>query len=179
VATLALAGLSSAEKSAYCPRVLDLLLRDCRLPTRPEPADLAIAGGRIVALGPAAGIARETIDADAATTLAFAVLYGTDPATNCVPSLHVSLALLGATSFWPERRRLAGACLGWATLIAVSTLTTKQHYAVDVVSGALVAAGAAWLTRCLEMGDPRRVPQAPSRPRLRFGAMGSSGSRVE
>jgi len=41
--------------------VLDLVLRNCRLPTRAEPADLAIADGRIVALGPA-GIARETID---------------------------------------------------------------------------------------------------------------------
>ena len=95
-------------------------------------------------------IARETVDADAATTLAFSMLYGTDPATNCLPSLHVSLALLGASGFWPERPRLARACLGWAALIIVSTLTTKQHYAVDVVAGVVVAAGAAWLTRGLE-----------------------------
>jgi membrane-associated phospholipid phosphatase len=97
-------------------------------------------------------IAQGTIDADAATTLAFGVLYGTDPATNCVPSLHVSLALLGAAGFWPERSRLAGACLGWAALIAVSTLTTKQHYGVDVVAGVVVAAGAAWLARRFESG---------------------------
>ena len=98
-------------------------------------------------------IARDTIDADAATTLAFAVLYETDPASNCVPSLHVSLALLGVLGFWPERPRLAGTCLSWAAMIIISTLTTKQHYAIDVVMGIVVAAGAAWLARRLESAE--------------------------
>jgi membrane-associated phospholipid phosphatase len=95
-------------------------------------------------------IVREAVDADAATTLAFAVLYGTDPASNCLPSLHVSLALLGATGFWPERPRLTGTCLGWTALIIVSTLTTKQHYALDILAGVVVAAGTARLARGFE-----------------------------
>jgi membrane-associated phospholipid phosphatase len=113
-------------------------------------------------------IVRETVDADLATTLAFNVLYGTDPATNCVPSLHVSLALLGVLGFWPERPRLAGACLSWATLIAISTLTTKQHYVIDVVVGIVVAAGAAWLARRVELaplflnGGPDMAPISPT-----------------
>lgn len=43
--------------------MLDLLLRDCRLPGRPEPVDVAIADGRIAALGAPGAAARETIDA--------------------------------------------------------------------------------------------------------------------
>lgn len=102
-------------------------------------------------------IPREAIDADPATRLAFAALYGLDPATNCLPSLHVSLALLGAAGFWPERPRLAGACLAWAVFIAGSTLTTRQHYVVDVLAGAAVAVATGWLARLLEAGAGLRA----------------------
>jgi cytosine deaminase len=43
--------------------VLDLVVRSCRLPAGAEPVDLAIAAGRIVAVGRADQPARETIDA--------------------------------------------------------------------------------------------------------------------
>jgi cytosine/creatinine deaminase len=43
--------------------VLDLVLRNCRLPERADPLDLAIAGGRIAAAGSSLGPARETLDA--------------------------------------------------------------------------------------------------------------------
>jgi cytosine deaminase len=42
--------------------VLDLVLRNCRVPAHAEPVDLAIAGGRIVALGATGGPAREVHD---------------------------------------------------------------------------------------------------------------------
>ena len=42
--------------------MLDLILRGGRLPDRAEPVDLAIAGGRIVAVGRAGEPARETVD---------------------------------------------------------------------------------------------------------------------
>ena len=42
--------------------MLDLLLGNCRLPEGSAPVDLAIAGGRIVGIGPARGPARETVD---------------------------------------------------------------------------------------------------------------------
>jgi cytosine/creatinine deaminase len=44
--------------------VLDLVLRNCRLPERAVPVDLAIADGRIAAVGPSAGPARASIDVD-------------------------------------------------------------------------------------------------------------------
>src|SRR5206468_13102340 len=39
-----------------------LVLRNCRRPERAAPVDLALADGRIVAVGPAAGAAREALD---------------------------------------------------------------------------------------------------------------------
>jgi cytosine/creatinine deaminase len=42
--------------------VLDLVLRNCRVPARSEPVDLAIAAGRIVAAGESSGPALETRD---------------------------------------------------------------------------------------------------------------------
>jgi len=113
-------------------------------------------------------IPREAIDADAATTVAFSLLYGADPATNCLPSLHVSLALLGASGFWPERPRLVRVCLAWAALITISTLTTKQHYAVDILAGIVVGGVAAWLARRVESsGWVTLSTESESLPRTR------------
>src|SRR5262247_3447190 len=41
---------------------MDLVLRNCRLPERGDPLDLAIADGRIAAVGSSPGPARETLD---------------------------------------------------------------------------------------------------------------------
>jgi membrane-associated phospholipid phosphatase len=62
-------------------------------------------------------------------------LRGVDLATSCLPSMHVAGSYLAAFSLWHRRRSLFGAYVLWATAIAVSTLTTKQHYLVDVVTG--------------------------------------------
>ncbi len=62
-----------------------------------------------------------------------------DSPRNCFPSLHVSIATLIALVIWRCRRRLGVAFLCWALLIAISTLTTKQHYALDVLAGTALA----------------------------------------
>lgn len=67
---------------------------------------------------------------------AFDALWLFDVPMNCFPSLHVALAAIAA-SFWPRRRWPAAI---WAAAIALSTLTTKQHYAVDVLGGVGAAA---------------------------------------
>lgn len=66
---------------------------------------------------------------------AFDALWLFDVPANCFPSLHVALATIAAC-FWPRRRWVASI---WAAAIVLSTLTTKQHYAVDVAGGAVVA----------------------------------------
>jgi membrane-associated phospholipid phosphatase len=72
---------------------------------------------------------------DAITHYVFESFRQTDTPANCCPSLHVSCAYLTAFIFLHERRKLFVPFLAWATAIAISTLTTKQHYLADVVSG--------------------------------------------
>lgn len=62
-----------------------------------------------------------------------------DPPNNCFPSLHVGLAFLCAMLQMRISLRLGLIVLLWATLIAASTLTTKQHYFLDVAGGGIVA----------------------------------------
>ena len=76
-----------------------------------------------------------TIPRPPVRSAAFDALWLFDVPANCFPSLHVALATIAAC-FWPRRRWIA---VIWAAAIALSTLTTKQHYAVDVLAGAVVA----------------------------------------
>lgn len=75
---------------------------------------------------------------------ALSILQASDPAHNCFPSLHCANALLAGlllretgTRFWPLG-------VGYALLIAATTLTTKQHWVADVGAG-LAAAVVVWL----------------------------------
>jgi membrane-associated phospholipid phosphatase len=72
---------------------------------------------------------------DWVTALCFGNLRSVDAPTNCLPSLHVSSVYLSSFLYLDEQREKFPFFFGWATLIALSTLTTKQHYIVDVVSG--------------------------------------------
>lgn len=85
--------------------------------------------------------------------LMFRVLQWYDRPLNCFPSLHVGLAAytaLVAGTVWSGRlspviRRWA-LSLGWVwtALIAYAALATKQHYAVDLPAGALLACLCHW-----------------------------------
>ena len=66
-----------------------------------------------------------------------------DRTNNFFPSLHVSTALLMALAVGWQKPRWRGRMLAWAGLVAVSTLFTRLHYAVDVLGGITVAV-AAW-----------------------------------
>ncbi|MEK7511996.1 MAG: phosphatase PAP2 family protein [Patescibacteria group bacterium] len=62
-------------------------------------------------------------------------LYKLDSSFNCYPSFHVSLCALIPLLLYHERPKL---CLFFSVLcplIAISTLTTKQHYFIDAVGG--------------------------------------------
>ena len=77
----------------------------------------------------------------------FALLRGLDAPTNCFPSQHVALACVGAWGLWEDRLSWAPLGAAWVAAICVSTVLTKQHYAVDVPSGALLAALSVLLSR--------------------------------
>jgi membrane-associated phospholipid phosphatase len=84
-------------------------------------------------------LARPPVEADGLTAQAFHFLYAIDTASNCLPSLHAALAWLAALAVAQERSRLAAFAVLWAALISISTMTTKQHYFIDVIAGMAVA----------------------------------------
>lgn len=66
-------------------------------------------------------------------------LYDADPPYNCFPSLHVAHSFVSALAAFRVHRTLGLAALSCATLVAISTLFTKQHYVADLVAGIILA----------------------------------------
>jgi membrane-associated phospholipid phosphatase len=66
-------------------------------------------------------------------------LYSSDPPYNCFPSLHVAHSFVSALACSRVHRRLGIIATISATLVAASTLFTKQHYVMDVVAGGCLA----------------------------------------
>ena len=90
---------------------------------------------------------RPLIQPEGLTAEAFNFLYSVDSTSNCVPSLHVALACLGARGMAEAGARVGALAIGWAALISVSTMTTKQHYFADVLAGVCIAAVSNALTK--------------------------------
>jgi membrane-associated phospholipid phosphatase len=84
-----------------------------------------------------------------------------DPPGNVFPSLHVAHTTMLALILLKDRPRLGAVALVMATLLAASTLTTKQHFIADVVSGYVLA----FLGRAIALRGlpaPRPVTGAPA-----------------
>ena len=128
-------------------------------------------------------------------------LYGLlatyDGRLNSFPSLHVGLTtytfLFGLELLRPAPRRVRLAYVAvtgvWASLIFYSTLATKQHFAVDLPAGALLAIAAhawAWrrsrrhITEGARHAPPSRhddhSPRLPDAP-LDAAGFGAAGGR--
>lgn len=58
---------------------------------------------------------------------------------NVFPSLHVAQTSMLAFLLYRDRRGLGTVAIVMAALLALSTLTTKQHFIVDVISGYALA----------------------------------------
>jgi membrane-associated phospholipid phosphatase len=88
-------------------------------------------------------------------------LYSSDPPYNCFPSLHVAHSFVSALSCRRVHRRLGIFAVIAATLVAASTLFTKQHYVSDVIAGGVLAfvAGALFLRRF----PPGEIPELDRR----------------
>lgn len=78
-------------------------------------------------------------DLNAATYFVFSNLRELDSPNNCFPSLHVSSVFLTSFIFLNEQKKKFPFFFCWAAAIAFSTLTTKQHYFVDVLGGLAMA----------------------------------------
>jgi membrane-associated phospholipid phosphatase len=63
------------------------------------------------------------------------IIANLDTPNNCFPSMHVALSAVAA---WAMRHRGPKVLLAyslWAVSIFISTLTTKQHYLLDIAGG--------------------------------------------
>ncbi len=91
----------------------------------------------------------------------WAWLRQADTPLNCFPSLHVSTVYLSAYIFLDEQREKFPFFITWGTLIALSTLPTKQHYIVDIVAGLFLSLVAYWFFH--RKAKYRRVELVPAR----------------
>ena len=89
-------------------------------------------------------VMRQSSGFDGATGFLWHLLFSVDTTFNALPSLHVANTCLAAIALWPSRGPWRGPWRiivpAWAMLVILSTLTTKQHYAIDVPGGVLLAA---------------------------------------
>ena len=76
-----------------------------------------------------------------------------DPPGNVFPSLHVAQTTAIALVLREDRPRLGLVAMVMAALLALSTLTTKQHFLADVVSGFAIA----FVTQTLVLRSYRRT----------------------
>lgn len=94
------------------------------------------------------------------------VFYDIDQPYGCFPSLHVAYSFVAAFACLRMDRTVGAAACVWAALIAVSTVYTKQHYAIDAIAGAAIgfAAGALFLRgRIVDEGTAEDRLLAPGR----------------
>jgi membrane-associated phospholipid phosphatase len=64
-----------------------------------------------------------------------------DPPGNVFPSLHVAHSTALSLVLRHERPRLGALTMVMAALLALSTLTTKQHFLADVAAGLIMGVG--------------------------------------
>jgi membrane-associated phospholipid phosphatase len=74
-----------------------------------------------------------------------ALVQRIDPPGNVFPSLHVAHTTMLSLLLIKDRPRLGLVALVMATALALSTLTTKQHFLADVISGYLLAFLGRWI----------------------------------
>jgi len=97
-------------------------------------------------------------DLEPLTHFVFSNLRVTDTPANCCPSLHVSSVYLSTFIFLDDQRKKFPIFFIWGTAIALSTLTTKQHYLIDVVVGFAMAVACYWIFH--KYVSYRRLPSA-------------------
>lgn len=73
-------------------------------------------------------------------------LQSLDSPLAASPSGHIALPMAIAATLAGLRRRMAGLFAAWTALLAVTVLTTGQHYLADVAAGAAVGLASALAT---------------------------------
>lgn len=84
----------------------------------------------------------DTVTGDGFAVWGLRFLYAADPPYNCFPSIHVAHSFVSALACHRVHRTLGLVALSCASLVAISTLFTKQHYVADVIAGIFLALAA-------------------------------------
>ncbi|MCM2254207.1 MAG: phosphatase PAP2 family protein [Vicinamibacteria bacterium] len=87
----------------------------------------------------AAPRADDIVPGDGFLAWALRSLYSSDPPYNCLPSLHVAHSFVSALASGRVHRGLGIAASVCAFFVGISTLFTRQHYILDVVTGIALA----------------------------------------
>jgi membrane-associated phospholipid phosphatase len=113
----------------------------------------------------------DRVDGDGFAVWGLRVLYDADPPYNCFPSLHVAHSFVSALTCYRLHRQLGLTALVCASLVAVSTVFTKQHYVADVIAGTLLAVAAYFVI--LRPYSRQHVPELDRRlaPVLALGVL--------
>ncbi len=82
---------------------------------------------------------RESVPMNTASEILLNFIYYVDLPTNCFPSLHVAVSMLSAFAIYHKTPINGIWAILLGILISLSTLFTKQHYFMDVISGLLLA----------------------------------------
>jgi hypothetical protein len=99
-----------------------------------------------------------------------------DAPRNCMPSLHMTWCLLCAVYITP---RLRNAAAVFALLTAVSTLSTGEHYVIDLVAAVSFTFAICWLqSRLCSMSAFARLRALATRPALSAAASASLPSTL-
>jgi membrane-associated phospholipid phosphatase len=81
----------------------------------------------------------EKVIGDGFVLWALRFLYSSDPPYNCFPSLHVAHSFVSVFTCYRVNRGVGFAAGICASIMAVSTIYTKQHYVLDVIAGIFLA----------------------------------------
>ena len=103
----------------------------------------------------------DTVTGDDFAVWGLRFLYDADAPYNCFPSIHVAHSFVSALACHRVHRRLGGVALSSASLVAISTLFTKQHYVADVIAGIALAV----MAHAVFLGSYARanIPETESR----------------
>lgn len=82
---------------------------------------------------------RQEVPMNTASEILLNFIYYVDLPTNCFPSLHVAVSMVSAFAIYHKMKFRGIWAIVLGILISLSTLFTKQHYFLDVVSGLLLA----------------------------------------
>jgi hypothetical protein len=97
------------------------------------------------------------------TAFAYRWLCSIDTPANCFPSGHITSPAIGCWALAAERPHRRLWIWGAFALLSLTILTTKQHYAVDLLGGLATAAVGVWMSGRLPGTSPLMLGSVQNR----------------